>query len=323
MIKRICLSLLIAVVAFGGYGKTAHAADEPLVVSLTSIVIFKDLIVTGDFLAVVPYEITFTTEPDENINETFIFSLLSPDGATVNGTVLAYPFFNQGYGKGIVSFYFESGMTTGLAYIFRVQQNPAVYPAAIFSDFIVSNANFSDATDQSAALKIRIINIGQELTIEYSQTLLGTSEAGSTVLAATGELYFLNAIPGLQQMAPELFSVNLEDPDYSKRTWLYTFAESLRTKYDGTLLDEFMTGYGGLFSTTKSASATVLSLFLAIVMIIIGVWKGKASMLSATTDGYAALLLLMLVGFFPMEAAGGIAFMSTVMGGVVLFLNKS
>lgn len=316
--------MLIAVTAFTVIAKPAYAAEpEPTTVSLTDIVIFQNLIDTGDFLAVVPYQVSYTTEPTQNIDETYIFRLLSPDGLTENGTVTAYPYYNGGYGNGVVSFYFAAGMSFNGSYIFRVQQNPAVYPAAQYWDFIITDSNYSAAADQQVALKTKVVTSATFLSTVYSVALLSTSESGATVLSASGELYYLNAIPGLQQMAPNVFAVNLEDPDFTKRTWATTFADALRTKYNGTLLDEFFTGYAGLLSNTKSATATVISLILAVALILFSVWKGRATMLAATVDGYNALLLFMLLGIFPMEAAGGVAFGSTVMAGVVLFLNRS
>ena len=177
--------------------------------------------------------------------------------------------------------------------------------------------------DQAAALKVKIVDSATFLTTAFDTALLAKSEAGTTVLSTAGELYYLQAIPGLQSMAPALFSVQLENPDYTKRTWSRTFAETLQTKYAGTFIYDAMTGYAGLFSMEIPAAMNFISIMLFAVVIGISVWKFKATMLSGFVDGYALLLLLMLMGFFSMIWAGFMAFCAIVLGGVILFLNKA
>jgi len=325
-VKRLVSATLLSLMALLGITAPAMAIDEPLTVSLNSIEIFTGLLTNGDILAVVPYTISYTVEPTENINETFIFRIIDTDNVTELGTALAYPYDNGGYGSGVVSFYFADNTTVtwGESYIFRVQQNPTLYPLAQYWDFTVSASAYSEAADQALALKAKIIDSATFLTTEYGVALLTQSEAGSTILSSTGELYYLNAIPGLQQMAPSLFSVQLEDPDWSKRTWSTTFADALLTKYAAyPLIADFMTGFAGLWGTGTSATMTTLSIFMMLGLIGLSVLKFNGTMLSATTDGYTLLLLLMLTGFFPMVAAGGIAFASVFVGGLILFFNRA
>lgn len=299
------------------------AIAAPDDVSLDGITLFNSLISDNDTLAIVPYSITFTTEPTQKIDQTFIFSMRSADNSTEYGSVLAYPYYNGGYGSGVVSFYFESGITWGSSYSFRLQENPTYYPSGQYWDFQIGASNYSSATDQTAALKTEITDSATFLTTQYSIALLTTNEGGATVLSTDGELYYVEAIPGLQTMCPALFSVRLESPDYTKRSWSTAFAELMQTKYSGTFIGDFMTGWAGQFSMEQNAAAAILSIILFAVLIAIDVAKMKATMLSAFVDGYAFLLLLMLMGMFPMLAAGGIAFCSTVIGGIILFLNRA
>jgi len=303
----------------------ALAIAEPTEVSLEGIVIFQDLIDDYDFLAIVPYNIAFITEPDENINETYIFQMLSSDNYSELGFMLASPSYNGGYGPGVVAFYFSAttNMTWGEDYIFRVQQNPTYYSSPQYWDFLIGDSNYSTEDDQEAALKAKIVDSATFLTTAFETALLSQSESGNTILSTYGELYYLSVIPGLQTMCPSLFSVQLENPDYTKRTWATTLADTLETKYSGTFVYDFMTGFAGLFEMETSAAMGIFSLLLFVILVGISVWKFKASMLAAFIDGYTLLLLLMLMGMFPMVAAGGIAFCSVLLGGVILFLNKA
>lgn len=321
---KIKIILVVFIVLLFIPSSVAFAADEqPETVSLYDIEIFNSLLVSGDFLAVVPYQLSFDTDPDIGIDETYIFRLLSPDKTEELGITTAQTSFNDGYGLGMVSFYVESGMTANTSYVFRIQQNPAYYPDTDYWDFSVGAAEYSQADDQAAALKAKIVDLSSALSVEFGVALLTTAESGDTVLSAYGELYYLNAIPGLQFMAESLFSVQLVNPDFSKRSWSYTFANTLQTKYSGTFIEDFMTGFGGLFSIETYPAMNAISIFLFIALIVLGVWKFKATILSAILDGYCLLLLLMLMGFFSMIWAGFMAFVSVFVGGGILLFKRS
>lgn len=326
---KLGIAALGAVVALSAWlanpATIVHAIDEPESVSLDGILIFQDLLEEDDFLAIVPYEIPFTEQPDENIDQSFIFRMMSVNATTELGTTLANPAYDGGYGSGVVSFRFAASenITWGEAYVFRVQENPTYYPSPQYWDFTIGDSNYSTASDQAAALKAKTLDSATYLSTVFDVELTATSESGTTVLSTYGELYYLEVIPGLQSMCPELFGVNLENPDYTKRGWTYEFAEALTTKYAGTFIEDFMTGFGGLFEMESSTAMGFFSIFLFAILVGLAVWEGKASMLSAFTDGYTLLLLLMLMGIFPMVAAGGIAFASAVLGGVILLLNRA
>jgi hypothetical protein len=321
-IQILGLAMLMVMFLLLDMARPASANDEPdeMVNALYDITIFKDLLVTGDFLAVVPYDIPFTTIPDQTIAETFIFSMR--DGATENGTALAYPHHDKGYGKGIVSFYFATGTTWEHAYTFRVQENPTYYPAALKWDFVVSPSNYSSDSDQALALRAEVLSNATDLSTEFSEELISAGDDG-TVLSTYGEIYFTNAIPGLQTMSPTLFSLQIRTPTYSKRTWATTFADAMQTKYAGTFIGDSMTGFAGMFSMQTSSAMNFVSIILFAIIIFVSTKWFKGTTVSAFLDGYGVLLLLMLCGFFSMIYAGLIAFLAIALGGVVLFLNRS
>ena len=297
------------------------AADEPNSVALSNITIYEDLIVDGDMLAIVHYSIPFTTTPDNPIGELFIFRMISDNGTDVGASV-PYPYSNYGYGSGIVSFYLQSGGVWEEDYTFRVQQNPAYYDTPQYWDFDIGPGNYESATSQSTALKSKIVGLGTTLSIEYELLLLSTYE-GVTQLSTYGEQYFLNSIPGLAIMCPTLFSVQVRTPDYTKRSWDYTLANALKTKYDDTFIADFMTGYAGLTTSNTETAMNMLSIILFVILFLVSVRWFKANTYSGMLDGYTLLILLMLNSFFPMVLTGFIAFILVVFGGVILFLNRS
>lgn len=318
-ITRIVFALAILMLITA---QPAYALDEPTSVSVDDALIFDSLLTEDDALFVVPFTISYTTEPDVDISDTYIFRIIDSDGNEI-ASAIANPAYNSGYGSNMVSFYIEEGIVWEGDYTIRVQQNPAYYPAALTWDFATSISNWSSADDQTAALKAKIITIATSLTPSFGVVLLASNAAGSTILSTYGELYFLESIPGLQSMCPALFEVQLEDPDYTKRTWSTTLADTLQTKYSGTFIYDAMTGYAGLFSMNIPSAMNFLSVIAFVALIALACWKWKASMLSAFVDGYTLLLLLMLTGFFSMIWAGFMAFASMFIGGVILFLNRA
>lgn len=314
---------VILAVTFGIFVTPCYATDEPDSVSLYDITIFEDLITTGDMLVVAPYSIPFTTLPDDALGELFLFRWLSADGLTELGASVPFAYQDLGYGAGVVTFYLESGGVWNTAYIFRVQENPAYYTTPLYWDFVVGPANYSSASDQSAALRLTILGIANTLTTEYGVELLSTSESGVVNLSTYGEIYFMNAIPGLSTMCPTLFSVQVRSPDYTKRTWSYTLANTLKTRYSGTFIEDFMTGYAGLTNTDVRTSMNVMSIILFTILVLVSVKVFKANTYAAVTDGYALLLVLMINSFIDMVLVGFIAFILVATGGVVLFLNRS
>jgi hypothetical protein len=197
------------------------------------------------------------------------------------------------------------------------------YPSPLYWNFTVGPANYSDEADQAAALKAKIIDEASSLGSMWDEELLTTNDLGLTILSTDGELYFIQAVPGLQVICPTLFGVEIVSPSYIKRNWAYTLANSMMNKYDGTIFGDFMTGYAGLFSMQTSTAATFLSVIIFVAFMVLAVFKFKGSIMSSFIDGYAILLLLMLLGAFNMVYAGLMAFLSVFMGGVVLFLNRS
>ena len=321
--KKIIVTVVIAMLSGVFFLPVpVSAMEEPLDVTLYNITIFKDIIDENDFLAIVPYDIPFASQPDDDINNTFIFSMLSPDKSMQLGSVLAYPRYDGGYWKGIVSFYFQIGTTWESNYVFRVQENPSHYPSPQTWDFVVGTSDYSSDSNQVLALRAKLLDSALELSTEWSVDLLSTGDAGQTVLSTYGELYYLNAVPGLQMMCPTLFSVQIETPDYTKRSWSYTLAESLRIKYAGTWIADFMTGFAGLFNMNTNTAMDFLSIFIFVLAIIISIWKFRATTMAAFIDGYDVLLLLMLNGFFSMIYAGLMAFLSVVLGSIILFINR-
>ncbi len=322
MIKNAFIAILITMIILPISMVPVIAMDEPETVMLHDISVYEDLITDGDMLFLVPYYIPFTYLPDTSIKDAYLFRMLSANGTTEIGANVPYPWHNLGYGSGVAQFYLESGGVWDEAYLFRVQQNPAFYDTPDYWDFTIGPVNYSLAPDHSVALKAAIVDIATDLSTEFDVELLQTNE-GIITLSTYGEIYFLNAIPSLSSMCPSLFSLQVRSPTYTRRSWDTAVATALETKYQGTFIYDFMTGFAGLSSTDTSTTANFLSIILFALVVFVSVKWFKGNTVSGFLDGYTILLCLMLNGFFSMIGAGFIAFASVVVGGIILFINRS
>ncbi len=300
--------------------------DNPDSVSLYDMAVYRHLIEEDDFLAVIPYSITYGTEPDISIDKTFIFRFIDTDGTTELGACLAFPYINNGYGDGIVSFYFDadSAPTWETEYTVRVDGNPTQFSSPDTWPFTLPTSAYSSYDTQEenqALLKSDIIAIARDLEISWGIELLGESDV-STVLGDYGEAYFRNAIYGIQNMCPSLFSVEIVPLEPSDRTWDTDFADSFLTKYDGTWFGDALTGFGGLFNVETSAATSLASLVITIIMIGVLIWKLNATANSGLMHGTAALGLFTLLGTFSFTIHGLIAFMFALATTLVLFFTK-
>ena len=70
------------------------AISDPSFKNIHDIVVYRGLVETNDFLAVVPYTIYYPTTPDTAIDQAFIFQLRN--GSTLLGSVTAYPYHLKG-----------------------------------------------------------------------------------------------------------------------------------------------------------------------------------------------------------------------------------
>lgn len=299
----IALQLLIAV--------PVRAISLPTSTSIDETYAYRNLIQSGDILVLAVYNIAYGTIPPESIDDTFIFRLIDTDNTTELGSVLAYPYNDNGYGQGIIAFYFDNATapTWGESYIVRVSGNPVYFTDPPESNFVIPSSAYYSLSTQDAnqtALAARIISIANGLEIAWTDTLTTDTDAGGTVLDSSGQLYFTNSIPGLQSMAPGAFFVEIVDPTYTPRTWSTARADAYRDRFVGTWVMNSMEAFGDLF-TVGTQLATGIPVFIICIGLIIA---NAAKFQTATPgflDAFQILLCGVLLGFVSMAVNSVIA----------------
>lgn len=303
------------------------AVDEPDEVTLHRMAGYRNLISDNDIIFIVPYLIDYPLTPSETIEDTYIFEIYDTEVTTLIGSSTAYPYNDNGYGNGLISFYFDStgNITYGEAYIFRVTQNPIQFDSPDYWSFTMSSYDYeasSETEDNRDALYSELVNIATDLSIKWGIELLD-EEGGDSILSSYGESYFRRAIPNLQVMCPNIFSAYQEQVDFSRRSWDYSLAETLTTRYDGTFIGDFMTGFAGLIGTNTNIAFNILSIVIFAVLVCLSVWKFRGTTHSAFMDGQALLIWASLNSMFSLILCGLLAFICSVVVGFILFFNRS
>jgi hypothetical protein len=200
------------------------AIDLPDNITIPSAKVYHNLAVTGDMLVV--YHGKFNYDSDNGTYPTI------PASSSVilrfiadNGTILASaspyvysPFDNSGYGDFVSGFYFEAAdVPTWLgAHTINILGTPAYFsPAQTFSYTLTpSDYNSSNTTAVNQLdLYTEIIRLADVFHNIYPDVSLKSITDIGTVLSSYGEAYFKSAIPGLLELCPALFYVQVYVPE--------------------------------------------------------------------------------------------------------------
>lgn len=337
--RKIILALLLALIPLITLTLPALSdTAQPSSVSIHDVNIYNSLIETNDFLAVVPYNIAYATAPSTTIDQTFIFELTDVADTIVLGSITAYPFYNGGYGQGVVSFYFSTNTTPtwGLAYNIKVVENPAQFASPAYWTFPISTSVYSSYTANQTAnralLQTKVVTLAQQLTTAWSISSTPLTQQGGNgiILSSYGEAYFRNAVYGLQQMCPDLFLLQNTNLDYTPRTWDYSFTTVLLNTFpSGSAIGDAMTGFAGLWGVPTTTATSYIIFFLAIAIFCVSIWlsgenkQGGMQVQASFLDAALTIIWGALCGWFSPTINVLFAFIFILVGGWILLLSRA
>ena len=327
--RKFVIGLSLVIVLWNALLLTSpvYAINKPSSVSITDIHVNRNLLETGDMLVHAKYEVAYDSTPSETINDTFIFNVMDTDNTTVLGSVLPYPFDSNGFGEGIISFYFgaSSAPTWGQAYCIRVAENPAYFASPDKYDSVMSSGDYttlSTQADNREELRNKLITLAQELEIAWDTTLTTQSDVG-TVLNTTGAAYFRYAIVGLQSMCPEIFSVVVDDPEYDPRSWNVTQATTYENRFDGTWVGNAFSGFASMFGNIDQQLSTSMIILIACGILIGGSMLALGSPFPGLLMSAAVLPAGMMLGMFSYGMMAIIAISCALYIGYFWFFARS
>lgn len=292
----------------------AYAALPPASIAIDVKYINRNLIATGDQLYYAIYDINYATLPTgQNVDDLFVFRLVDTDGITELGSNEAYSFEDQGFGKGVISFYFPAATapTWGLNYYIRVQGKPGFFATPPDQLFIINVGDYTASTTlaiNQSELRDNVISMARVLETEWTPLTLLTEIETGTVLDTDGEEYFRNSINGIQSMCPQLFSTQIVDVTYEDRAWNTTQQTTYEGRTAGTSIGTGIQGLSDVFSLDFNMIASLPILIACVLCVYASVkMKGKPE-----SGLLCCMSLLILGGFMGWAPFALIAVASTI-----------
>lgn len=316
---------LLQLLLFAGVAST-DTAQPDTTPSIDEIDIYQYLLEDGDMMIVASYTVYYASPPEAGIDNTFIFRFLDTDGTTELGSILAYPYYNGGYGVGVVSFYFsaDDAPTWEEIYFIAITENPAAFDEPIEWKFAVSTIDYSSFDTQEEnqqLLRDKVLELADELSSVWPVELTEEAETGK-VLSSYGESYFRTSIRGIQSICPDLFYIQISNIDMTTRDWDYTFANYLTATYEGTIVWSAMAGFAGLWGLKTTTASSFFSIVFVVVVASLIIKRFRQ-----LPPGYLfaclALLYTSCNGWFSPILHALFSFMFVLVGGLVLFQNKA
>lgn len=195
------LAVLLALSVFALLFTPAFAIGDPDYITIGDAYAFRNILESGDILMFLRYDVSYSTVPDEDAESTYIMAIYDTDGTTLLHTrPLNY------YEHNVISIYLSADnndLTWGSEYYLRVMGNPAVFP--VLTEGTNMRTRTLSGGDYAATEDFGGVLISQAAILEDDWpgvTLLTASD----LLNVTGAKYFNDAIPGLTQMLPDIFS---------------------------------------------------------------------------------------------------------------------
>lgn len=271
------------------------AIANPDSMSIDSIRRYDNVAVAGDLTIIVQYTLDYTINPTENAQAAFIGRFM--DGAAEDARTRPYPYFDSGYDVGLFAFYFATAPVEAATFSVIFQGDPTV-----FADTTgVVRQSSSIVTRASSDLVPDLRQFANDLELAWVVDLITPAQEGAR-LTANGEDYFTNTLANIREIAPDLFSDNIEAVAYPTKTYSGTAIPNFilaGTPYE-TGLQDTADGWGVDLSVVTS---TVWFIIMVVVMGLVIFGAGKFSV-----PAEHGILTALIIGAFLLPVGGLIGF---------------
>jgi hypothetical protein len=305
---------------------------------------YRNLIEPGDVLIIARYNINwsgnYSNQPTVPIYDTFYFNWTDSDGncTSYSTTGPVFPINNCGYGKGIVSWYWDASETCGNSTWppWGDLGNVTVTGTGLFggspptSTYTMTSSDwcpYSLPQDSRQNLYEYIVDNASILDMDWNNwlvmqgyssrevDLLQYMSPGYTVLTSIGEAYFLAAIPKLRTMCPMVFAINNILPSPAAAgNYSHAKATSYLHQYDNTEVGKFKTGASEMFGGIGEEAAGTFLTLLFVLAVTIYTTMRKQRALPGLLICAPAVLLFTRMGFPSMA----VVFLAVAAGVILL-----
>ena len=313
-LKKLLRGILVGVLGFFLVCSPVLAAPaNPNTITIGDVFVFRNLVETGDQLWFMRYAVSYATIPSTPASDNFLMAIYDPDGVT-----LRYTHSLNYYQQNIISIYLTAAqaLTWNGAYVVRVMGNPAVFDPLVeglnMRSRTLGAGDYHELTD----LGTYMLQQAQILQTTWGITLL--SAAGK--LNTTGATYFNKAVPGLNNIVPEIYAVTTEYPTVTEGNWTHTYEEDLLARR-GLGLNQTFTELGSWLGTSNNWIALGFGGFLA-VMVGGGVFAATKKPDWALIFAGLTIPACVVVGIIPLSIWWIVAFIILVFFGVLFLMGR-
>lgn len=288
--------------------------------------VFTNVLYTGDMLFAADAYVYYASTPtDYTAQEAFVFDILNTAGnVTLASTAL------KSYGNRPISIYLSAeqvsnlGLTSGTAYGLRITGNPAVFPSQNASNTITTYLSGDDYVDQSTSGNTTLSNHLRNFMILVANDIEDNDNPavsyldqvqGITYLSSAGANIFLEGVPNLDSMCPQLFLYSLQPLGDDQPTSTGSYANLLTPSSQwGATTANGLTALGlylGINQALAGASAAfILGAGLAI-LVYRRLQSGVATLMLLATYPFIVAWL----GLMPLALAFVIMILVVILGG--------
>ena len=308
--------VLVAVLSTFMLITPALAISPPDDISIDAVYVYRNCRETGDQLYLVEYTIDYASLPDESTSEAYLLRLMDGDDELQH--TMPYAYYNKGYGSGVVALYFDADDAPDWEGVYTMQLlgNPfADWEGALPEDSIIS-LDFDIWQDNELGVTQtlvggRIIDMALTLETDWGKDMVTVSDEGKQILTTYSTAYFINVIPNLYEIAPDIFAAGqggwsgVIEPEIPDEETRLDYSAQLEANIIDTPLD--LTPLGTLFGVSRG-QITALLYYGVVAFVLI---------LTARRLGTYKPLMLLSIPFVIVGAFIGVPLIVTVLAGLV------
>lgn len=246
MKKKFIISSIIALVAIFLIAIPVYAIALPdSDPTIEGIDIYRNCLEPDDYFMLIYENTPYATTPNMSYEDAFTWDMYCTSNTTMLSTTTGYYFHEKGYGYNVIGFYFsaDEAPTWESLYHIRLVGTAAAFGSPPTYNYQVDNSDYSTLTDTDEvkdAIAVRVIEIAEDLNVRWELTsieYLTVGGVGENALSLMGESFFRGAIYGIQSLAPDAFSVDINNITSTDRTWTDNYSTALGDQYAGTYIE--------------------------------------------------------------------------------------
>jgi hypothetical protein len=287
---------------------------NPTNISIINAEVFQNLWVTGDQLYFVEYNIGYGTPPSQPASATFFMGIY-------NGTSLLSSIPLNYYATNIIALYLNnaSALTWGSSYTITIAGNPAYFPTLVMG---VNETSFGLSSSYwvstPGAICDYVATLARSLQTVWGITLLTSTD----LLNSVGSTTFLEAIPGLATICPNIQSTSVVYPTVAPPT--YNTSGSIQPSMTGnepTNLINAFNGIGNWLGFPGQVVGAVLG--FGLFLLLAGrLYVATGSQVAAVLLGLPFLMYLFLIGVIPIIVLFMFFLVVTLLAGIIFILGR-